>query len=282
MFDHDETETETDEFADEAQNNDADLGTPTWIEIGRGFPAGGIGNEPIENSGYELAIVDTPDGAFTGFHAAQVVAFTEFLAGTAFAPDEREWLIDATAREFADDPEDALEQMAPIENAVESIPDLDPLERANNRLKALTTMYQTEPLRERLGMAETPVMAMLKAHNPPLVIDKAGVVVVSDAIEARHEINDLVLRIGNRTMDELPHLRSDMAESYLAAAAPMKAELAGSQLRLVTLRTWLGLLPQHDVDQLQARMSQVLDTATDLDMVAVQLCFRSTMDALVS
>jgi hypothetical protein len=278
MFDDRTNETDSSSPGD---TNDADLGAETWIEVGRGFPAGGIGAEPIEESGYEMALVTTPDGAFTGFDAARVVAFTEFLAGTAFDADEREWLIDAMAREFADDPANAIEQLAPIENAVEVIPDLDPIERATNRLKALTSMYQTEPIRERLEMAETPVMMMLKAHNPALVIDRTGVVVVSDAIDARREINDLVLSLGGRSLDQLPNLRADMVSTYLTAAAPMKAELAGSQVRLVTLRAWLALQPQNEIDQLRARMRDVIDTATDLDMVTMQLCFRSTIEALV-
>lgn len=267
--------------ADGERNNDVDLGTETWIETGRGFPPGGVGAEPIEDSGYEMAIATTPHGSFTGFDAARVVAFTEFLAGTAFDADEREWLIDAMAREFTDDPANAIEQLAPIENAVDVIPDLDPIERATNRLKALTSMYQTEPIRERLEMAETPVMMMLKAHNPALVIDRTGVVVVSDAIDARREINDLVLSLGERSLDQLPNLRADMVSTYLTAAAPMKAELAGSQVRLVTLRAWLALQPQNEIDQLRARMRDVIDTATDLDMVTMQLCFRSTIEALV-
>ena len=58
-----------------------------------------------------------------------------------------------------------------------------------------------------------------------------------------------------------------MVTTYLTAAAPMKAELAGSQVRLVTLRAWLALQPQNEIDQLRARMRDVIDTATDLDMV---------------
>lgn len=291
-------QTEADRFDDddddEGPGNDADLGQPTWIELGHGFPVEGVGNDLATAAdrneaalvtsallGLGPLVAETDTGPFTGVHAAQMVAFTEFLAGTAFAAEEREWLVDATAREFTDNPATALEQLVPIANAVEMIPDLDPLERADSRLKALTNMYLTEPIRERLAMPETPVMQMLKAHNPALVIDPAGVVVVRDAIDARHQINDLVLRLGDRSAEQVPNLRTELASGFLDAPAPMKAELAGSQIRLVTLRTWLSLLPQYEIDQLRARMGEVIDTATDLDMVALQLCFRSTMEALI-
>lgn len=300
MFDHTGNglgQTEIDHFDDdddEGPSNDADLGQPTWIELGHGFPADGIGHDlaAVDDRG-EAALVasallgvgpvvaETDTGPFTGVHAAHMVAFNEFLAGSAFAVEEREWLVDATAREFTDNPSTALEQMVPIANAVEMIPDLDPLERADSRLKALTKMYLTEPIRERLAMPETPVMQMLKAYNPAVVIDPAGVVVVADALDARRQINELVLLLGQRSLDQVPNLRTEMTSSFLDAPAPMKAELAGSQIRLVTLRTWLSLLPQYEIDQLRARMTDVIDTATDLDMVALQLCFRSTMEALV-
>ena len=78
MFDDSTNETDSSTHGD---TNDVDLGAETWIEVGRGFPHGGVGADPIEESGYEMPLVTTPHGAFTGFDAARVVAFSEFLAG---------------------------------------------------------------------------------------------------------------------------------------------------------------------------------------------------------
>ena len=95
---------------DEGPANDADLGQPTWIELGHGFPVDGVGNDLATVAdrneaalvtsallGLGPVVAETDTGPFTGVHAAQMVAFTEFLAGTAFAAEEREWLVDATA-----------------------------------------------------------------------------------------------------------------------------------------------------------------------------------------
>ncbi len=269
----------------DGQVNDADLGEPTWIESGRGFPPGGFGDRPDLRPDPDQVIVatePTADGTireFTAGYAADVVAFTEFLAGTAFDATERDWLIEAMGREFLKEPEAAIEQFAPIANAVAAIPDLEPVERANNRHKALTTMYRAETVRKESGLPETPIMTMIQAHNPAVFTDKTGLVVVADALEARTLLNDLVLSLGGHRREDQPNLRTGLSGNYGSMPSPMLVELAGSQIRLVVLRAWLADLPQSDMDQLQARLSEVIDTATDLDLVTLQLSFRSMIEA---
>lgn len=276
------TEGETD------SQNDAQLGQPTWIETDRGFPHGGFGAEPELRPSPETVLVSVEGASagvafeYTAAHGADIVAFTEFLAGTAFDDQERAWLTDAMGREFRLEPGPALEQLAPIANAVATIPELEPVERANNRHKALTAMYRAETVRERNGLAETPIMTMIRAHNPPLYMDSTGLVIVADALEARTVLNDLVLDLGGRTRDGQPNLRTDLAENYQDLPAMMQVELAGSQIRLVVLRAWLAELPQQEMDQLRARLADVIDTATDLDMVTLQLSFRSMIEAFES
>lgn len=269
----------------EPQNNDADLGTPTWIEVDPGFPADSFGARPELRPDPDtvLVSVEDPTGGprheFTTGNGADIVAFTEFLAGTAFDDQERAWLVDAMAREFESEPAVAAEQLAPIANAVATIPELEPVERANNRHKALTAMYRAEEVRAKHGLPETPTMTLIRAHNPPLLIDKTGLVIVADAVEARTILNDLVLDLGGHTRAGQPNLRTDLAENYRDLPAMMQVELAGSQIRLIVLRTWLAQLPQSEMDQLRARMADVIDTATDLDLVTLQLSFRSMIEA---
>lgn len=262
------------------QLNDADLGLPTWIESARGFPDGSLGIDPGLGTDTDRIVVSARSKDFTGLQANQIVAFTEFLAGVAFNPSERAWLIDAMAREFVNDPALAVEEMLRVATAVEAIPDLEPIERANNRFKALTALYRTEPARERAKLPETPIMAMIKAHNPALLTNKTGVIVVSDALKARHQINELILGLAGHDPGSQPYLRAELTEQYRRAPITMKAELAGSQIRLVLLRTWLADLPQAEMDQLQARLAEVIDTATDLDLVTLQLSFRSMIEAI--
>ena len=261
-----------------ATANGFDLGRPTWIEVDPGFPPGSVGAEPGNRS--DEVVVDTAEGAFTAAHAADIVAFTEFVAGTALPESDRQWLIDAMAREFTKEPARALEEMQRVTTAVSAIPDLDPLERAQSRHRALGGMYQTEPVREAHGIPETPIMTILKAHNPALVIDKTGVVVPADALDHRNEINALILRLAGREEADLGHIRAQMATEYRTAGPVMQAELAGSQIRLVILRAWLAELPTADMDQLRARLGEVIDTATDLDLVTLQLSFRSMVEAI--
>lgn len=260
------------------QVNDADLGRLTWIESTVGFPDGSLGSEPGPGLDGAEIIASTESGDFTGHHATLTVAFTEFLAGTALDGLQRSWLIDAMAREFVDDPERALEEMVRVGAAVAAIPELDPIERANTRFKALTSIYRTEPIREEANVRETPIMTMIKAHNPALLTNKTGVVVVSDALRARYQLNELILNLAGHDVSTQPYLRAELTEQYRCAPITMKAELAGSQVRLVLLRAWLARLPQPEMDRLQARLAQVIDTATDLDLVTLQLSFRSMIE----
>ncbi len=270
-------EADTAETIDSA--NDADLGTPSWIETQRGFPVGGLGADPGPRRDDEV-LAATPAGDFTGAHVDDLIAFTEFLTGTALDEGDRNWLSDKMAAEFVKDPQAALNEMVRVTNAVTTIPGLEPFERADTRHKAVTGLYQTEPIRIEHSIPETPIMTLLKAHNPALLIDKTGVVVTTDAVEYRHQINDLILSLGGRSLSDLPHIRSELTEQYQNGPVMMKAELAGSQIRLVVLRTWLAEQPQSDMDQLRARLSNVIDTATDLDLVTLQLSFRSMIEAI--
>ncbi len=273
---------------DDRPANDADLGRPTWIESERGFPPGGFGARPeLRPDPDDVVVAAQPTGggtvpAFTSGYAADVVAFTEFLAGTAFDEGERTWLVEAMGREFLKDPAAAIEQFEPIANAVKAIPDLEPVERANNRHKALTTMYRAETVRQSHGLPENPTMVLIRAHNPAVFTDKTGVVVVADALEARAILNELVLSLGGHSRRSQPNLRIDLDRDYAGLPAPMLVELAGSQIRLVVLRAWLADLPQAEMDQLRARLADVIDTATDLDLVTLQLSFRSMIEAFES
>ena len=217
--------------------------------------------------------------AFTGGFAGDVVAFTEFLAGTAFDDTERDWLIEAMGREFLKDPAAALEQFSPIATAVAVIPEMEPVERANNRHKALTSMYRADTVRKRNGLPETPIMTMIRAHNPAVFTDKTGIVVVADAVTARSVLNELVLGLGGHSREDQPNLRTDLDGDFGNLPSPMLVELAGSQIRLVILRAWLAELPQPEMDQLRARLADVIETATDLDLVTLQLSFRSMIEA---
>ncbi len=267
-----------------ASSNDAELGPRTWIETNRGFPEDGYGARPElrPDPAEILASANSSSGGthiFTSGQGADIIAFTEFLAGTALDDGERSWLIDAMAREFLADPDPAAQQLVSISNAVLAIPELTPAERANNRHKALTAMYRAEQVRERNGRAETPTMAVIRAHNPPLFIDGSGLVIVADAHRARTVLNDLVLTLGRHSRAAQPNLRTALADGYRDLPAMMQVELAGSQIRLVVLRAWLEQLPQSEMDQLRDRLSEAIATATDLDLVTLQLSFRSMIEA---
>lgn len=273
------------------QVNDAELGRPTWIESGAGFPIGaiigadGVADRDIvtdghnDHTGTDDPIASVGQLHFSGDHGRLVVAFVEFLAGVALDQSERDWLVDAMAREFVADADLAVAELAKIERAVVAIPRLEPVQRAGSRFTALTGLYRIEPLREELGVSETPMMSLVKAHNPALLIHKTGVIVVADALDARHNINELVLRLAGHDPGAQPYLRAELTEQYRSAPITMKAELAGSQVRLVSLRRWLATLPQDELDRLRARLAEVIHTATDLDLITLQLSFRSMLES---
>jgi hypothetical protein len=258
------------------------LGPATWIELDPGFPTDSWGQDRrAAVAGAEQPVLASADaGSFTMTHAVDLVAFTEFLIGAALPPSERDWLIDALAREFTAEPQKALAELSRIAAAVEAIPDLDPVERADRRHKALVGLYRTEPVRERLNLPETPVMAVLKAHNPALVLSEDGAVVTTDALDYRHRINAMILRVAGRGEEQLGMLQTELVDGFRDAGPLPQAELAGSQIRLVMLRTWLDDLPDDEFEELRRRLGQIVDTATDLDLVTMQLSFRALIEAL--
>ncbi len=256
------------------------LGDPSWIESVSGFPPGSWGTDGPDRPDPASVFASTPAGDFTGRHVADVVAFTEFLGGVGFDRAEREWLIDAMAREFESHPDRAMAELKRIAFAVNGLAFLDPVERADNRHKALTSMYQLDQHRERLALAENPVMAMVRARNPAVLVEESGVVVTADAVTARHEINRIVLALADRRPTQLPYLRTEPATGVEQMPTPLKAELAGSWIRLVLLRAWLADLDPDEFDRLRGRVSQVVDTATDLSLVGMMLSYRSMVEAM--
>ncbi len=253
----------------------------TWIEIGQGLPPG-----TVEHAG-ELGlnegdiIASWTDGASATELGAddvtRVVAFAEFLAGNAFEAGEREWLVDSLAREFEVHGEAAAEQLAALSAAVELIPALEPFERANRRYKALALMNRAARLGQTAGIPAPPILTIIDAHNPAIVNDDMGSI-PTDALHYRQLLNRLVLDIGRIPEDSAPSSRLVADPGWLSPI--LRFELAGSQIRLVVMRTWLDTLEEVEFSTLQARLGEILETTTDLDMVVMQLSFRTMIDAI--
>ena len=258
------------------------LDRPTWVEGRSGFPTGSWGEDHAGRPDAGLVLTIAGDAPFTGGQAGDLVAFTEFLAGTALDDGERNWLIERSATEFESDPAQAMTEMKTISFAVQVIPELDPLERADSRHKALAYSYRLDAHRERLGLDPNPVLTLVRAHNPAVLIDPSGVIITADALAARRQINRLLLSLADRRMEDLPHLRFDPAEGIERAPIPLKAEVAGSWIRLVLLRAWLEDLPPVELARLRARLAEVIDSTTDFDLVAVMLSFRVMLEAVTA
>ncbi|MEM9562125.1 MAG: hypothetical protein AAGA93_05895 [Actinomycetota bacterium] len=256
------------------------IGPPTWIETDAGYPFGSVGAEPVISLDDDEVLAGSPVGSFTVGDAERLVAFTEFLAGSPADASEREWLVDAVVREFERDPVRGRTELDRVATATDAVGDLDPVERTTNRHRALTSLYRLDRRREEHGLAENPVLAVIRAHNPPVLVEDPGPVITTGAVEARGLLNELVLRLADRRLDDQPNLRTGLADGIADAAPARKAELAGSWTRLVILRAWLAQLDVVELSRLRRRLGEVVDTATDLDLVGLQLSFRSMIEAV--
>ncbi len=258
------------------------IGPPTWIETEAGYPFGSVGAGSATGFEDGDVLVGSPVGSFTVGDANRLVAFTEFLAGSPADASEREWLVDAVVREFDRDPVRGRSELDRIAVATDAVGELEPAQRTANRHRALTSLYRLDRRREEHGLAENPVLAIIRANDPPVLIEDPGPVITAGAVEARRLLNELVLRLADRRIDDQPHLRTSLADGIAEAAPARKAELAGSWTRLVILRAWLGELDGVELDRLRRRLGEVVDTTTDLDLVGLQLSFRSMIEAVTT
>jgi len=255
--------------------------TATWIEVGRGLPSGAVRQSQELGVDDDEVVAHWTNGSQTtelkGRDLANVVAFTEFLSGTRFEQGERDWLVDILAREFKTHGEAAAEQLSTLSEAVDVIPRLEPFDRANRRYKALALLYRAALLGRTAGIPAPPILTIIDAHNPAIINDDLGSV-PTDSLHYRRVLNQLVLDVGR--VSSQPALRSRLESEPTGLSPVLRFELAGSQIRLVVIRTWLESLEEAEFSRLQARLGQLLDTATDLDTVVMQLSFRAMIEAI--
>lgn len=256
-------------------------GTPLavdhWLEGLSGFPAGGVGAAAV---GPKTAVVATARGVTLSRRAVdEVLAFTEFLAGRALPGAERAELEDDIVDAFEDSPKDAIRFLRPLAGGVRRVTSLDPMERCQRRLQALTTCYTVEQRRLADGAEPTPIMALVGRYNP-LVRHWAstGIVLVADALAARVEQHRLVLSLVGREPEEPEALAQRLLARTGHAGRLEIAELAAAELRLLGTRSWLRDMADSALGRLREELAHVVPSALDVDIVVQQVGYRASLD----
>lgn len=234
---------------------------PSWLEApAGGFPSGGVGERMQEHvrtsvDGLNLRVVaEAGRLPLTSVHTDSMIAFAEFLAGSAFRPDERSYLHQVVHADFVTDPAASLEALQQIVVAVAQIPTMDPETRATHRLRALATSKYAE-----LGAgARTPVIEVVERYNPVLAVDvEAMRLLTADAAEAFTELHLVFGAIAG--VDGGAPSTDELLARYGEAPPVVRAELAAARQRWVAFRANLRSMGEHDWarfgDMVRARVS---------------------------
>ncbi|MDG4825740.1 hypothetical protein O7635_28165 [Asanoa sp. WMMD1127] len=256
------------------------LATAHWLEGRSGFPAGGIVTAGPPAEPHRTVVARARGFSLTRGHLAEVVAFTEFMAGEAITAEERAELEEAVVDAFEDSPKRALQSLRPLSGGVKRVAGLDPVSRAQRRLQALTTTYLLEVRREADHLGLSPVMAAVCRHNPVVRHwATTGVVLVADALAARMEQHRLVLSLTGREI-EAPDALADRLLARVDEAGRLEiAELAGSEVRLLLIRAWLRDLGNTALARLRDDVTRAVGSALDVDIVVQHVGHLAALDS---
>src|SRR5262245_42188595 len=149
------------------QTTDLWAGTPLaqehWLESASGFPAGGIGTAAPEP---DVPVVSARSVHLMRHLLDEALAFAEFLAGNALSAGDRSELEMDLVDAFEDSPKLAVKHLRTIAGGINQIGSLDPLNRCQRRLQALTATYTIEQRRRSDGADASPIMAVVGRYNP--------------------------------------------------------------------------------------------------------------------
>jgi hypothetical protein len=257
-------------------------GTPLarehWLESRTGFPAGGIG---ACGSGGGAEVVSAVRGfRLTRQQVDEVLAFAEFLAGNALAPTERAEIEEDIVDAFEDSPKDAARFLRPISGGVARIGALDPAERCQRRLRALTNSYTVDQRKRSDGADPDPIMSVVGRYNPLVRYwASTGIVLVEDALSARAQLHRLVLSLIGREPEAADGLRKRLLVRLDDAGPVEIADLAAAEFRLLSTRAWLRDLSDTTLRGLRADLDRAVASALDVDVVIQQLSFRAALGA---
>lgn len=268
------------EPAREWTTTDRWAGTPLaeehWLESMSGFPHGGIATAPPPEP-------DVPVATARGIHLTrrqlvEALAFTEFLAGSALSASDRSELEADLVDAFEDSPKHAVRHLRTLAGGIRQIGALDPLGRCQRRLQALTATYTIEQRRRSDGADPSPMMAVVGRYNP-LVRHWAstGIVLVADALTARAAQHRLVLSLAGHEPEEPHALARRLLDATDGASRTEIAELAASELRLLTTRAWLRDMGGTVLGRLREEVARAVASALDVDIVVQQVAYRAAL-----
>jgi hypothetical protein len=254
-------------------------GTPLaeehWLESASGFPHGGVDTTASEP--------DLPVASARGLHLTrrqlvEALAFAEFLAGSALSADDRSELEMDLVDAFEDSPKHATRQLSTLSGGVSKIGSLDPINRCQRRLQALTATYTIEQRRLADGADPSPMMAVVGRYNP-LVRHWAstGIVLVADALTSRAAQHRLVLSLADREPEETEALARRLLDATASASRTEIAELAASELRLLATRAWLRDMGTAALGQLREEVTRAVASALDVDIVVQHVGYRAAL-----
>lgn len=252
------------------------LATGHWLEVGSGFPPGGVVESGLGSSSDVISTARRM--TLSRRQVDEIVAFAELLAGEALDRDEREELQDDIVDAFEDSPVSATKFFRPLTGGVARMGTAGPIERAGRRLQALTATWTIEQRRIADGAGLNPVMEVVSRHNPLIrQWSSAGIVLVADALTARAEQHQLVLSLIGAEAEATDRLTERLIERTSFAGTAEIAELAASQVRLMCTRAWLRDLGDTALTRLREELEPAVRSALDVDIVVQQTGFRASM-----
>jgi hypothetical protein len=252
------------------------LAVEHWLEGASGFPPGSVGAAEL---GSASDVVVTARGVrLTRRQLDEVLAFTEFLAGQALPEADRSELTEHLVDAFEDSPKHASGFLRNLAGSVRRVSSLDPIQRCQRRLSALTSTYTIEQRRRTDGEDASPIMEMVGRHNPVVRYwASSGVVLVADALTARVELHRLVLTLVDREAEDSDSLTERLVDRTMFASRLENAELAASELRLLHTRAWLREMGNGALDRLRAEIAPAVASALDVDIVVQQVAYRAVL-----
>jgi hypothetical protein len=257
-------------------------GTPLddehWLERADGFPPGSVGAGIGDTPGAE-AVAKVRGAVLTHRQLTEVVAFAEFLTGVAVSAAERDELTENLVDAFEDNPSMATRVLRPLTGGVARIASMDPLRRCARRLQALTAVYTVECRRQADGADPSPIVDVVSRHNPLVRRwETSGVILVADAVTARVEQHRLLAAIVGTAPEPPEALRDRLLAQAETAGRMANAELAGAELRLLTVRAWLRHLGDAAATRLRDELARAYASALDVDLVVQQVAFQASLE----
>ncbi|GIH07662.1 hypothetical protein Rhe02_57290 [Rhizocola hellebori] len=254
------------------------LASAHWLESTTGFPQGSVG---AHDSGGGAEVVCAVRGfRLTRQQVTEVLAFAEFLAGSALTPADRAEIEEDIIDAFEDSPKAAVKFLQPISGGVARMGSMDPIERCQRRLHALTSSYTVDQRKRSDGADPDPVMSVVGRYNPLVRYwASTGIVLVEDALSARFQQHQLVLSLIGREPEPAQFLRERLLARLGDAGAVEIADLAAAEFRLLSMRAWLRDLGEATLRILRADLLRAVPSALDMDIVVQQVGFRAALSA---